>query len=1418
MKNLNTILLASDLSVDKTTADGTGQKYTTEQPIQAFSQHHNVIRLYVPYSNDYVVYGIFQANNDEQTVGDPAQFILFDKIDGTETIDSQVYHVYEQTIPSAIISSPRASRIEFVASLWSKEPYIDPITSTTYRFLGLQYVNVDENPATEIAEQFDNPSANDYVRVIFNGVESDWYWNGSAWIDSETIFNVLINEYRTELLTYALRKGKTTGLPTHNPTNTEFIIDSLNSKLATSSAISMFYQKSESDFRYVNADGDTIRGDIDMSGHRIINVDSLEALNVTIGDLNIQQQLDAKVSRDGTLPMTGDLNVNSNSLTNVDQINGKAITPRLNNVDGLISGTVRAKKSEQVDDGLGNLSTALEVKQTVDNVNQDVKTTATPEFVGVKIGANTITETKADQYDAAYAHSQITDGTNPHQTISAEIDVNTTLYTDPTKHLDSQANNIQTALDQLYNHAHDAEYVKLSQLGVDVAELGQDGKVLAEQLPSYVDDIVEYQTRSALPTIGDKGKIYVVTNDPNPDNNTTYRWGETGYFKFDQRTAEWGSISGTITNQTDVELALFTSTVSGGSITGSTIKDGLNQLDNKVKQVVQGSQQITFADPSITSTNVAGAISEVKDDADAVDQKVDNVIDGTTDIAFADPDITATTIDQAVSEVQDNVDAVNTRVDNVVAGTTNIAYQSTTVAGELGSLKTQIDNVTSGATDITYDGSTVAATLTDHESRITTAESDIDNVESGTAPIAYNNTTSGLTSTTIKLAIDEIYLQKAQPNGLASLDSTGRLPANQLTLSAIEFKGVFGSTGNLPTSNVQNGDLYVCNTNDFTDATSGITFNNGDKALFADGVWYKNDAYDAVTSVNGQVGAVDLDGQHIDVSTTNFDGHLSANDDTVQKALDTLDDHTHLESDITNLDKYTQNEVDGFLATKSNVGHTHTESEVVDLDKYSQGEVDSLLANKVDIGALASSIILYPTTAASDITNYNRLVTSINDPDFDSPAVNIPTGAITTQDQLVAELVSDENLFVGNPGTLNVPTVGLIRKTTTNTNQHAEFYFKIYQRKANGTEIEIAISDTTGEITTLTYEEFNASALLNNGEFVATDRLVIKYFGNNIGGGSPAYEFQFGGVTPVRTLLNVPINVVLSADRITYDSTASSLDVDNVQLAIDQLDTKILNRLTSIRVEQFDIVNPDVGDGTFTYQDANNQTQTGTYDGTWYTFDLQIAGFYANNNLVTATINDDAMYHTTDSDQLEEGTPDSENVVTSVKVAHSFTAGDEIDIRYYQGVSIAAQSIGDGSVTYGKLDSNLQADINAVRAATPTNNPNTIVERNGSNEFAGILDGKLKTPRAISLGGDLSGSANFDGSASVTITATVADDSHNHTNLGGEGITYNAISSRYDVDKATTLQAQGGTLDTVFMTPAKTKAYVDDAVIDGGTF
>lgn len=53
-----------------------------------------------------------------------------------------------------------------------------------------------------------------------------------------------------------------------------------------------------------------------------------------------------------------------------------------------------------------------------------------------------------------------------------------------------------------------------------------DGKVPSSQLPSYVDDILEFNAFENLPNSGEKGKIYLVTN-----NNTQFRWSGSEYIQ-----------------------------------------------------------------------------------------------------------------------------------------------------------------------------------------------------------------------------------------------------------------------------------------------------------------------------------------------------------------------------------------------------------------------------------------------------------------------------------------------------------------------------------------------------------------------------------------------------------------------------------------------------------------------------------------------------------------------------------------------------------------------------------------------------------------------------------------------------------------------------------------------------------------------
>lgn len=62
-----------------------------------------------------------------------------------------------------------------------------------------------------------------------------------------------------------------------------------------------------------------------------------------------------------------------------------------------------------------------------------------------------------------------------------------------------------------------------------VATLGSDGKVPSTQLPSYVDDVLEYDNRNAFPATGETGKIYIAK-----DTQKCYRWSGSTYFEISQ--------------------------------------------------------------------------------------------------------------------------------------------------------------------------------------------------------------------------------------------------------------------------------------------------------------------------------------------------------------------------------------------------------------------------------------------------------------------------------------------------------------------------------------------------------------------------------------------------------------------------------------------------------------------------------------------------------------------------------------------------------------------------------------------------------------------------------------------------------------------------------------------------------------------
>jgi hypothetical protein len=102
-----------------------------------------------------------------------------------------------------------------------------------------------------------------------------------------------------------------------------------------------------------------------------------------------------------------------------------------------------------------------------------------------------------------------------------------------------------------------------------VATLDAAGVIPASQLPSFVDDVLEYNNLAAFPTTGETGKIYVAI-----DTNKTYRWSGSAYIYITSGAVD--SVGGSTGVVTDTDLLTSIKRVDGsGSGLDADTVDGL---------------------------------------------------------------------------------------------------------------------------------------------------------------------------------------------------------------------------------------------------------------------------------------------------------------------------------------------------------------------------------------------------------------------------------------------------------------------------------------------------------------------------------------------------------------------------------------------------------------------------------------------------------------------------------------------------------------------------------------------------------------------------------------------------------------------------------------------------------------------------
>ncbi|WMM74468.1 hypothetical protein RCF27_09375 [Rhodococcus pyridinivorans] len=166
--------------------------------------------------------------------------------------------------------------------------------------------------------------------------------------------------------------------------------------------------------------------------------------------------------------------------------------------------------------------------------------------------------------------------------------------------------------------------------------------------------------------------------------------------------------------------------------------------------------------------------------------------------------------------------------------------------------------------------------------------SDLQTALDGKANTSHPHTIAQISS--LQAALDGKVNTSAlgQADGVATLDSAGKVPFSQLPSSIMEYKGVWDSSTNTPTladGTGDIGDVYKVTGNGTVDLGSGaISFNASDYIIYNGSTWEKSDTTDSVTSVAGKTGAVTLTRADVGLASVNNTADANKPVSTAQQA------------------------------------------------------------------------------------------------------------------------------------------------------------------------------------------------------------------------------------------------------------------------------------------------------------------------------------------------------------------------------------------------------------------------------------------------------------------------------------------------------------------------------------------------------
>ena len=335
-----------------------------------------------------------------------------------------------------------------------------------------------------------------------------------------------------------------------------------------------------------------------------------------------------------------------------------------------------------------------------------------------------------------------------------------------------------------------------------LASLDDSGKVPSTQLPSYVDDVLEFTQLDQLPNPGESGKIYVVTS-----TNLQYRWSGSDYVEISKSLA-LGETSSTAypgdkgKATTDVVNSLSDNLVNDVLVSQSDKNSVSLTIKSITKNPVKKNKELLLVDgepilltdntPILLADNVNDGLYDQADDKLITINQASSFTAGVmsaSDKTKLDGLKAQAEIDTSISNVQNNLNAhINNRtnphrvtkeqigldqVDNTsdankpISNATQTALNGKFSATDGNALKQRVDNIPElVATNITVDSDNDSVNISLDKTSI------VDGTLSGTT-ININSATAskaGILVPTDKSKIDKII---TNGNGTKYLSDNG---------------------------------------------------------------------------------------------------------------------------------------------------------------------------------------------------------------------------------------------------------------------------------------------------------------------------------------------------------------------------------------------------------------------------------------------------------------------------------------------------------------------------------------------------------------------------------------------------------------------------------------------------------------------